>query len=172
MPGRTRQQDYARPMATPHDLLAMLAELHDRGYQRLRISCGMSPAGMHWRHMIAPRSYFEPNGYWLKSNKFAAAAVGSLSDLDQPPFQWPEEMAGRPPAEMADYFEAHHAALLEDGKGKDAAYAAWLRAMLEACGQDGALILFDDYSDPATVFRITSRPQEDRRVPPPPPRGR
>src|SRR5438445_11614927 len=36
-------------------LLLMVAELHRRGYQQLRIAPYMSPSGMHWRCRFVPK---------------------------------------------------------------------------------------------------------------------
>ena len=46
-------------------LLAMVHELHKAGYQRLRISSGMSPSGCDWRCDITPADNIRANGWEL-----------------------------------------------------------------------------------------------------------
>ena len=37
------------------DIVMILHELHQRGYEQLRLHCGMSPNGMAWRWNIYPK---------------------------------------------------------------------------------------------------------------------
>ena len=42
-------------------VLAMVGELHRRGYQKLRVMSFMSPNGMYWRCWIGPDTLFYRN---------------------------------------------------------------------------------------------------------------
>jgi len=42
-------------------VLAMVAELHKRGYQRLRVMPFTSPNGLYWRCWIGPAELFYRN---------------------------------------------------------------------------------------------------------------
>ena len=42
-------------------VLAIVGELHKRGYQRLRVMPFMSPSGVHWRCLIGPVTLFYRN---------------------------------------------------------------------------------------------------------------
>jgi hypothetical protein len=42
-------------------VLAMIGELHKRGFQRLRLMPHMSPSGLHWRCAIGSADYFYRN---------------------------------------------------------------------------------------------------------------
>ena len=39
----------ANPLIAGRRLLTLVAELHRRGYERLRVNVGMAPSGLYWR---------------------------------------------------------------------------------------------------------------------------
>ena len=47
------------------DVVMILHELHQRGYEQLRLHCGMSPNGMAWRWNIYPKSIMDSPNYSL-----------------------------------------------------------------------------------------------------------
>ena len=119
-------------------LVAMVHELHKAGYQRLRVSPGMSPSGMHWRCSITCASDMEPDGFSIRhtspaSGLFAAGA---------------ETWSAR---ELAVHFLQAFPKLAEHGAGRDWAYAGWLIEMLGVVeqGQTGRYPIFfaDDLID-------------------------
>ena|SRR5680860_626910 len=91
-------------MNTPVLVMEMLTRLHQLGYQRLRLSTGMSPNGMSWRYSVAPIDQFEPDGYLLQRRHYPGTAFGS-SRGQGPPFEW-ESSEGLDPDELARQFAA------------------------------------------------------------------
>jgi hypothetical protein len=125
----------------------MLQELHTRGYERLRLSSGISPSGLHWRYSIAPAGDFEPNGYLLRYDRYPGEAAASTAGAD-PPFGWQvsDELS---PHLLADHFLESFPRVAAEGFGRDRAYAQWLRDALTACAPDGAPIMYGEFVDAA-----------------------
>jgi len=71
-----------------YNLIMMVDELHKMGYEKLRISPGMSATGLCWRCTIAPKHYMEcDTGALLNSTKLKNLphfSVGELRDDSDP----------------------------------------------------------------------------------------
>lgn len=134
-------------MFTPIAVLEMLARLHERGYQRLRLSSGISPTGLNWRYGVAPADHFEPNGYGLQGSHYPGVAFGTTRG-DDPPFGW-EDAQGLGADELAALFLERFPDVAAAGLGSDAEYAGWLARTLEACRPDGAPVMYGEYVDAA-----------------------
>ena len=74
----------------------------------------------------------------------------------------------RSPEALATKFQERFAALCEEGKGRDQAYARWYSEMLEATEPDGLIYAFADWPSPDDGLAVLNMP-EDARVPFPPP---
>lgn len=149
---------------TPVRVLRMLRELHGRGYERLRLSSGISPSGLHWRYSIAPAEDFEPNGYLLRHDRYPGDAAASTGGTD-PPFNW-QVTDDADPKVLADHFLEHFPGVAAAGLGPDPAYAQWLRDALDACLPDGAPIMYGDYVDAARDGIDTNNSNSPLALPP------
>lgn len=129
-------------MFTPARVMAMLRRLHELGYERLRLSAGISPTGLHWRYSIAQVDMFDANGFRLQGGHYPGIAF-STTGGDDPPFRW-EGTEGLDAEHLADLFLDRFAEVASAGRGKDAAYVAWFAALVESCGTDGAPIMFGE----------------------------
>lgn len=125
----------------------MLVRLHELGYQRLRLSAGISPTGLNWRYSVAPADQFEENGYLLRGGFYPGAPFGTTRGDDQP-FGWEDaEVSG--PNELAAMFLERFPKVAAAGRGSDLEYADWLARTLEACRPEGAPVMFGEYVDVA-----------------------
>ena len=128
-------------------LVAMVHELHKAGYQRLRVSPGMSPSGMHWRCSITCASNMEPDGFSIRHTSPASGLFAAYTSADPSYFGWAgaETWSAR---ELAVHFLQAFPKLAEHGMGRDWAYAGWLTELLGVVeqGQTGRYpIFFADY---------------------------
>lgn len=134
-------------MFTPVAILEMLARLHERGYQRLRLSSGISPTGLNWRYGVAPADHFEKDGYRLRGGHYPGTAFGTTRG-DDPPFGW-DDARGLGPDQLAALFLERFPEVAAAGSGSDAGYVEWLARTLEACQPDGAPVMYGEYVDVA-----------------------
>lgn len=141
--------------AIPRKVLDLVAHLHARGYQRIRIEPGMSPSGAHWRCCIVavgmPRDYH---------------ACYSSASGDRY-FGW-EDGGGLDPAQLADRFIARFPAIAAAGRGADAAYVQWYADMLRLTRADAFPIAFADYPLPEGRLTTVGARCVDLPLPPPP----
>jgi hypothetical protein len=140
-------------------VLAMVHELHKAGYQRLRISGGMSLSGVHWQCHITPASNIEKNG-WEIMNWEANVATYSTEDDDR--YFGFADASGSSARMLAVMFQERFPDILEQSLGQDWAYAGWFTEALGAAEQGRFPLFFADYDlEP-----------EPERMPPPPPSAR
>lgn len=154
-----------KAMNTPLLVMETLARLHRRGYQRLRLSAGMSPNGAGWRHTIAPLEKFQRDGYLLKRPYYRGVAFGSCSEYGAP-FNW-ASCPTRDPDLVADLFVERFRGVAAAGRGEDQEYADWFAAALTVCASAGEFLnMHGEYVDAARAgcFVLLS----GRRVPLPP----
>lgn len=144
--------------------MEMLARLHELGYQRLRLSCGISPTGLNWRYSVAPVEKFEANGYMLREGYYPGEAFGSTSGLDTL-FMW-GEVQGLSPDELAQRFLDTYPTVAAAGQGNDPAYARWFAEALERCRPDGALVMYGEYVDAAAEGKFQIRHDKWMTLPP------
>ena len=125
--------------------MEMLVRLHELGYQRLRLSAGASPAGMHWRYCVAPVEQFEPNGYLLQPDHCPGEAYRSSNGHDSP-FGW-GDAEGLNTNELASKFLESFPEVADAGRGSDAEYARWLAQAVVLCQPNAAFVMYGDYVD-------------------------
>lgn len=125
--------------------MEMLVRLHELGHQRLRLSAGASPAGMHWRYGVAPLEKFKTNGYLLQPDYYPGVAYGSSNGCD-PPFAW-ANFEGLDANGLAHKFLESFADEAEAGRGSDPEYARWFAQAVELCQPDRAFVMYGDYVD-------------------------
>ena len=146
-------------------LVAMVHELHKVGYQRLRVSPGLSPSGMHWRCSITCASNIKPDGFSLIDDSTDSGLWAPYTSADPGYFGWTgvERASAR---DLAVRFLAAFPRLAELGAGRDWAYAGWLTEVLGMIeqGKTGRYPVF--YADYPINLDAQSVPR-----PPPPSRG-
>jgi hypothetical protein len=109
-------------------VLRIVAELHLRGYQRLRIATGMSGSGMHWRCLITPASnILVANGAIIANED--GPVVRYTSGMLGRYFDW-SDTAGLTPSQLADRFVDRFRKLVRLAKGRDWQYVGWYVEML------------------------------------------
>ena len=147
-------------------ILRMVAELHLRGYQRLRIAPGMSPSGCHWRCAITPVNNISRN------NGARIASWGTLSaeytsGQGQNFFGW-EDASHDNPNQLADLFIKRFPRIAEAGYGADWIYAGWYIEMLHLTHPDSFPIAYADWDLPTDCLLSTGK-DNNIRIPLPPP---
>ncbi|MBK7703844.1 MAG: hypothetical protein IPI34_13630 [bacterium] len=126
-------------------VLLMVSELHVRGYQRLRISPGVSPTGFHWRCNITPASnILSSHGAILAEASDLVACYSSASEASY--FNW-KDAAHLTPSRMAVLFMERYSSLVRAGHGSDWLYAGWYQEMLGITYPDLFPIAYDDDGD-------------------------
>ena len=118
------------------DLVLIVYELHQRGYEQLRLFGGMSPNGMAWRWNIYPKCLMDKPEYeWYD---------------DCPPFECPHGSAGCPKSDVdykkaADVLLDNNRALFEKGKRPDKNYARWFKQLAEHALRGDFPVAFGEY---------------------------
>ena len=110
-------------------LVAMVHELHKAGYQRLRVSPGLSPSGLHWRCSITCASNVQPDGFSPRETSAESGLFAPYSSADPGYFGW-AGVEGLSARGLAVRFIAAFPRLAELGAGRDWAYAGWLTEFL------------------------------------------
>ena len=169
-------------------VLAMVAELHKRGYQRLRVMPLLAPSGCYWRCVIASANQFYRNHgailsdatAWAPADDQATAMVARYtSGQDNHYFDWTdaEQDSAR---SLADKFVRRFDRLADCGKGWDYPYAGWYLRLQGLAEMGWLAVVFSDYSTVAYdhIPLTDVRPEELRlnagdtpSLPLPPPRS-
>ena len=130
-------------------VLRMVAELHVRGYQRLRIGPGMSPSGAHWRCASTPvsnilRSHGARLAHWDSPAAHYSSADGRRY------FDWADAAHATPPR-LAELFIARCPEIAAAGYGEDWLYVGWYQHMLHVTYPDAFPIAYADWEcEPAS----------------------
>ena len=124
-------------------LLEAIAELHQRGYARLRIAPGLSPSGTHWRCGITAVRWDEARGPDARGSVRLLARYGSGQGTSY--FGWTD--ANVPATHLATLME-ERCAWLAQCRGDDAAYTAWFVDMLHVTWPDAVPVSFADFDLP------------------------
>ena len=146
-------------------VMAMVQELHKAGYQRIRISPGISGSGMHWRCNVTFAANVAADGYSVIDFDHEAGRVALYTSADGADyFQW-KGAAAMTAREMAEHFIKAFPRIAEYGAGRDWLYAGWLTEVLGRAEKgriQDLLALYADYPLDEEEFRLWQ--------PPPPPR--
>jgi hypothetical protein len=144
----------AEGFACCHKILQMIACLHQRGYQQLRVFC--YGRMMWWRGEIAPARLFssldpacmEP---CLSSQAEGLVAhFGSASACD--PFGWGVSVISMPVNEMADRFVERFPTLTGESAGRDWEYAGWFQEMLSRASSEKLPVAYAVDEHESNVF--------------------
>lgn len=149
-------------------LLAMVAELHHRGYESLRIVPGLSPSGTSWRFELVPASRSAPEGGALlrRGGPRNYPCYTTADGLGA--FGWPDA-AARSEAELADRAEGKLSALLSKCRTPDPEYVRWFQEMLDASAPLGLPVAYADMRmRPDSLYVVGHCPIRWIPTPPPP----
>ena len=146
-------------------VLDMVAVLHRRGYQHLRIVPGMSGSGFYWRCTFTPASNVEPN--------VEMQGIDQVRDHDHLTAHWTNandaDIFGTPgaqhmsPDELADLFAKTYPDIVNASRGPDWEYAGWYVEMLGIVDQNYFPIFYADYlsiTDRLVPF-VTDQPTDE-----------
>ncbi len=148
------------------NVLRLVAELHLRGYQGLRIAPGMSPSGMNWRCSITPVTNISVN-HGAKMVDWNGLAFHYTTSLRTHYFE-DADMPYTTPSHLANLFVKRYPELVEAGKGSDWSYAGWYVEMLHLTYPNSFPIAYADWEVP-DGYLMTTGERTDIRIPMPPP---
>jgi hypothetical protein len=133
-------------------LLRAVADLHTRGYQRLRIIPHFGGPG-YWRCALAPAA--------IVSSRHGAMLAGGPSDLvanytsaaGREYWGWADN-GHCSPARLAEEFLRRHPVIADRGYGQDWLYAGWYQHMLHATYPDLLPVAFAEYLEADTYIAL------------------
>jgi len=161
-PDRTLRDPDATTRADCHRLLAMVAELHRRGRQRIRACPSLSGSGGYWRCSITTADNVDPDRGLVISD-FDRGAHYTSADGDCY-FGW-SDLRGAEPAELAEAFLERHGEIAAAGRGQDEAYATWFAELLGHAARGQFPIAVADWDLPADHLRFVAGPgADDKRI--------
>jgi hypothetical protein len=137
-------------------VLLMVAELHVRGYQRMRIAPGMSASGCYWRCSIAPATNISKvHGALLVSDEGPVVHYSSADGGEY--FGW-QDASHFTPSRLAARFIKRFPAIASAGRGRDWAYVGWYQEMLHLTHPDRLPLAYADWdsSHPPGCIGTTS----------------
>jgi hypothetical protein len=169
-------------------VLAVVGELHKRGYQRLRVMPFMSPSGMYWRCSIGSVKYFYRNHGAILDEE---AAVGPdsvqertcvaryTSGQSNHYFEW-QDAQDDDVRSLADKFLMRFHVVADEGKGWDYRYAGWYQRLLGLAEAGWFPVVLRDYCEVSYDYiplddlrpRSWHAEQEERPTLPLPPPGK
>lgn len=137
--------------ATPsRRIVLMVRELHNLGFERVRICPQLSNSGVHWQcWLTASINVLQRHGAEIsplismeamqllgndKTENLPAAFYGSPHDFRY--FGWDDAMDDAP-IELAAKFAERFSRIISEGTGKDSEYAKWYREMVDASTPNG-----------------------------------
>ena len=127
-------------------VLEMVAALHRRGYERLRIEPGMSPSGMSWRCGITRAENMDPENGALCVNSGGPEMAFYTSAAGDEFFDW-DDASSLDTEQLADRFLLEFPEICSLGQGEDPEYVAWYELMLSFARTGGLPYAYDDYGD-------------------------
>lgn len=157
----------------------MVAELHLRGYQRLRILPYIAPSGIAWRCAIAPAALFSEDGLRLdESGEFGVTTVTYTSASVAEYFNW-SDAKYETPSGLARQFIKRFPQVVAPAKGSDWTYVGWFIEMLGLTYPSRFPYAFADWDGPeewenrttswrTTIISDTAGDDAEIRIPLPP----
>lgn len=147
----------------------MLAELHRRGYERLRIVPGMSSSGCHYRTGITSSDnvYADHGALTVDHDRVAHNTSGNGARL----FTW-RDAPRASIAKLATMFVERFPTIAARGFGPDPDYVDWLPFAIDVMKRGESPIAYSDYDLPGSVAPAslpTNFAYEESTLPMPPP---
>lgn len=119
------------------DVVMILHELHQRGYEQLRLHCGWSPNGLSWRWNIYPKCLMGKDASWEQHDDYTPLDCphGSVAciqnDVDY--------------SRAADVLLRSASEFLELGKQPDKEYVRWYAQLVEHAKRGEFPVAFGEY---------------------------
>ena len=150
-------------------ILNMVGELHQQGYQRIRIAPGMSASGMYWRCAITPVSNISfEHGARIAEERVDHNLIASYSSAEGDRYFGWDDTGKAGLKKLADLFIKRFSRIAEAGYGQDWEYAGWYQWMLKLTYPDTFPIAYADWDFPAEYLPSTGG-RNDIQIPLPPP---
>lgn len=102
-------------------VMETVAELHRRGYGRLKLFCYCKEGQGSWRHWLFVSDDFPNSADELPTTALHGSVPG-----------WPPTVKGKSPEEAAERFIEDHPEIMSDAKGFDMFYVHWYAGMLRS----------------------------------------
>ena len=135
-----------------YEIIMIVHELHQRGYEQLRLFAGLSPSGLSWRWFVYPKALMKDNLFERRDGWISFECPhGSAGDA------FPEE--GRR-CLTADDFIKEHDSLVSLAKGEDKEYVKWFETIVEHAKDKDFPVAFSEYYG-AEQWKFTSGAQLD-----------
>jgi hypothetical protein len=142
----TEKQDVQATRRRAQRVLYMVGELHKLGYQKLRISPGMAPSGMHWRCTLTPvDNVLRSHGALVARDDNDLVARYS-SAMENSYFDWTDARTASA-RELAGLFLERFPLIAARSAGEDWVYAGWYVQMLGVAETGHFPMAFNDWSD-------------------------
>jgi hypothetical protein len=133
-------------------LLAMVHELHKRGYQRLRIVSSLSPSGCYWRCAITSADNLRPASSGPHPEVIDDELAASYSSADGVGYFGWTDAAKDNARQLADKFIARFSRIAAAGLGSDWPYAGWFTELLGRAESGMLPVMYADFElDPMGV---------------------
>jgi len=148
----------------------MVAELHKRGFQKVRIAPAMSPSGLHWRCGVAPaNNTLASNGAQLADWK---GLVASYTSAEQDRFFGWDDAPQASAGQLAELFIQRFPEICAAGHGRDWPYAGWFVEMLGLAEAGSFPVASADWELPPDhmgLIQVEGASPPDQPLPFPPP---
>lgn len=132
------------PFRQARRVLATVAALHKRGYERLRISPGMAPSGLYWRCLVTPASNtLASDGARVVAFEDSLVAFYT-SGQGARLFDW-EDASRLGTRRLADLFVERFPRIVDAAIGNDSVYLKWFEHVLVLANQDFFPIAYADW---------------------------
>lgn len=125
--------------ASAYEIVMIVHELHQRGYEQLRLFPGISPNGMSWRWMIYPKVLMKDNSFEHHGDCTPFDCLRGSTGA-----AFPEE--GKE-LKTADDFIRKHEGYVNLAKGEDKMYVEWFEQIAEHAKNNTFPIAFEEYFD-------------------------
>ena len=122
-----------------YEIIMMLHELHNRGYEQLRLLPGLSPSGCAWRWFIYPKV--------LMGNSSSFEQYGDCTPFKSIRGSTCSKKVGCNIITIANTFEYQHSDIISLSKCQDSSYVEWFDTIIQHADHDIFPIAFCDYSD-------------------------
>lgn len=140
-------------------VLAMVGELHRRGYQKIRVMPFMSPSGNAWRCWIGPDTLFYRNhGAYLcdpgHSEEVQSTSLSArYSTGADHYFDW-QDADNDDARSLADKFLARFTELASRGEGWSYSYAGWYQRLLGLADRGWMPVVLSDDDTTSSYKKI------------------
>ena len=125
--------------ASAYEIVMIVHDLHQRGYEQLRLFPGMSPNGMCWRWMIYPKVLMKDNRFELHGDCTPFECLRGTTGA-----AFPEE--GQDVISADDFIRGNET-YFDLAKGEDKAYAEWFKQIVEHAKNNAFPIAFEEFFD-------------------------